>query len=73
MNGVLKNKTRTSSGIKRYNIYNPDVSLVKASSVGEKFTTVLLNGLGLGFSINLVYCTIIQIKSRSTESKAQNI
>ena len=33
VNGVLKkkNKTRTSSGIKRYNIYNPDVSPVKAS------------------------------------------
>jgi hypothetical protein len=42
MNGVLKkNKTRTSSDIKRYNIYNPDVSPVKASSVGEKFTTIL--------------------------------
>jgi hypothetical protein len=40
VNGVLKNKTRTSSGIKRYNIYNPDVSPVKASLVGEKCNNI---------------------------------
>ena len=41
VNGVLKkNKTRTSSGIKRYNIYNPDVSPVKASSVGKFYNNI---------------------------------